>query len=293
MEAINESFGKHEEALSFYKHILRYHPLDTGLLSGYIRLLIKTGNVIEARQTFQRTANIFKKAGDNDQYNSLSKQLYPKRKLEFFYNYLNSMGIFDYEEGQLMASSSKLSPLLTNSFIYWFETQNWADKTFLELGSGSSTLYFAKHFEKVISWETDEDWYHTLSESVPANVELKKLDSILDNFNSFDMNSCDAILIDCGENRAKVAKVISESDFNGIVFFDNAEWYRNGVQFLTTSGFREMPFFGLKPVQDRVSCTSVLFRDSNVDKVFASEWKALPEFANYMPNNSWDIAENQ
>lgn len=292
MAAINESFGNHEEALSFYKNIVRYHPMDTGLLSGYIRLSIKTGNVIEARGILERTANIFKKAGDNDQYNSLTKQLYPKRKLEFFYNYLNSMGIFDYEEGQLMASSSKVLPLLTNSFICWFETQNWADKTFLELGSGSSTLYFAKYFEKVISWETDEGWYKTLSVNLPANVELKKVDSIIDNFNYFDMSSCDAILIDCGENRAKVAKVISESDFKGIVFFDNAEWYRNGVSFLTTSGFREMPFFGLKPVQDRVSCTSVLFRDSNVDKVFSSEWKALPKFANYMLNNPWDVAEN-
>ena len=191
-----------------------------------------------------------------------------------------------------MASNSKISPLLTNSFLCWFETQNWADKTFLELGSGSSTLYFAKHFEKVISWETNESWFLALSERLPTNVELKKVDSIIDNFKSFDMNSCDAILIDCGENRANVAKAISESDFKGIVFFDNAEWYRNGVHFLTMSGFREMPFFGLKPVQDRVSCTSVLFRDFNVDDVFASDWKALPKFANYMPNNAWDIAEN-
>lgn len=292
MAAINETFGNHEEALAFCKNIARHHPVDVRFLSSYIRLLIKIGNIKEARDTLHKTKNIFEKEKCIDQYASLNKQLKPKRKLEFFYNYLNSMGIFDYEEGQLMASGSKISPLLTNSFICWFETQNWADKTFLELGSGSSTLYFSSHFEKVISWETNESWYNTLSESLPANVELKKVDSILDNFNSFDMNSCDVILIDCGENRAKVAKVISESDFKGIVFFDNAEWYRNGVHFLTTSGFREMPFFGLKPVQDRVSCTSVLFRDFNVDEVFASEWKALPEFANYMPSNSWDIAED-
>ena len=64
------------------------------------------------------------------------------------------MGAFDYTPGQLMASESKIVPLLTNSFLGWLETQNWDDKVLLELGSGSSTLYFAKQFKKVISWET-------------------------------------------------------------------------------------------------------------------------------------------
>ena len=293
MALINESFGNHEEALSFYKNIIKHHPVDTTILAGYIRLLIKTGKIKEARAILKRTKNIFVEASAADQYATLAKQLAPEKKLEFFYSYLSSMGIFDYEEGELMASNSKISPLLTNSFLCWFETQNWADKTFLELGSGSSTLYFARHFKKVISWETNESWFLALSEKLPTNVELEKVDSIIDSFKSFDINSCDAILIDCGENRAKVAKAISESDFEGIVFFDNAEWYRNGVRFLTTSGFREMPFFGLKPVQDRVSCTSVLFKDLKANEILSSDWKALPEFANYMPTNTWDIAESQ
>ena len=292
MAAINESFGNFEEALSFYKNIVRYRPTDIALLSGYIRLTIKMGDIAEARTILGRTKNIFMNVKAYDQYNSLAKQLNPDKKLEFFYRYLDSIGIFDFEEGQLMASRSKVSPLLTSPFLCWFKTQGWSDKTFLELGSGSSTLYFARHFEKVISWETSESWFLALSEKIPANVELTKVESIIDKLRSFNMNSCDVILIDCGENRANVAKVISESDFKGIVFFDNAEWYRKGVNFLTKSGFRELPFFGLKPVQDRVSCTSVLFRDFNVDDVFASDWNALPEFANYKPDNLWDIADS-
>ena len=291
MASINEVFGNHEEALSFYKYAIKNPPFDIAFLAGYIRLLIKMGKIMEARKTLERTKDIFIKASADDQYTTLVKQLAPKRKLEFFYSYLGSIGIFDYEEGDLMASNSKISPLLTNSFLHWFETQNWADKTFLELGSGSSTLYFARHFQKVISWETEESWFVELTKKIPANVELKKVDTIIDSFRSFDINSCDVILIDCGENRANVAKAISESDYEGIVFFDNAEWYRKGVQALTKSGFREMPFFGIKPVQNRVSCTSVLFRDLNTSDIFSSNWKALPEFANYFPDNAWDIIE--
>jgi len=56
------------------------------------------------------------------------------------------MGVFDFTPGKLMASELNIVPLLTNSFLGWFETQNWDNKVLLELGSGSSTLYFANHF---------------------------------------------------------------------------------------------------------------------------------------------------
>lgn len=157
MAEINESFGNHEVAALFYENIIKFHPLDTGHLSGYIRLKIKTGNVEAARNILKKTKKIFKKSGDLDQYNCLAKQLKPERKLNFFYQYLKSLGVFDFTPGQLMASDSRIVPLLTNSFLGWFETQNWDNKVLLELGSGSSTLYFAKHFRKVISWETNKD----------------------------------------------------------------------------------------------------------------------------------------
>ena len=293
MAEINESFGNYDEAELFYENIIKYHPLDTGYLSGYIRLKIKNGKIEEARNIFKRTKNIFKKAENSDEYNTLAKQLNPERKLDFFYQYLKSLGVFDYTPGQLMASESKIVPLLTNSFLGWFETQNWDNKVLLELGSGSSTLYFARHFKKVISWETNKDWFDTLQDILPINVEHQFVDSISKSFDSIDINSCDAILLDCAENRANIAKEISEGGFNGIVFFDNSEWYRNGVNFLTKSGFREIPFFGLKPIEDWVSCTSVLFRDSNSEQILASNWKALPAFANYMQNNSWDKTFDQ
>ena len=82
---INESFGNHEVAALFYENIIKSHPLDTGHLSGYIRLKIKTGNIDEARNIFKRIENIFKNAGDWDQYDCLAKQLNPERKINFFY----------------------------------------------------------------------------------------------------------------------------------------------------------------------------------------------------------------
>ena len=42
---INESYGRHEEALSFYKRIISLFPVDVEFIASYIRLLIKTGNI--------------------------------------------------------------------------------------------------------------------------------------------------------------------------------------------------------------------------------------------------------
>jgi len=50
----------------------------------------------------------------------------------------------------------------------------------------------------------------------------------------------------------------------------------------------EIPFFGLKPVEDWVSCTSLLSRDSSLEHLLSSDWKAIPSFANYKQNNAWD-----
>ena len=48
MAEINESFGNYDEAELFYENIIPYHPLDTGYLSGYIRVKIKNGTIQEA-----------------------------------------------------------------------------------------------------------------------------------------------------------------------------------------------------------------------------------------------------
>ncbi len=291
MAAINESFGRFDEALEFYKTALKTSPIHLEFLTGYIRILIKTGRIQEARAVLKQTKTMYEEAKAFDQINSLRKQLNPGKKLEFFYKYLESLGIFDFEAGQLMCSDSRTIPLLTNTFINWFETQHWKDNTLLELGSGSSTLFFAKYFKKVYSLETNQSWFSKLSEALPQNVEYKKVDRIIDSLNSADLNSYDAILLDCGENRANVAKILAERSYNGIIFFDNSEWYRKSIQILNSYGFFEIPFFGVKPVENWVSCTSVLAQESNLNEITNSNWEKLPELAGYRPSNAWDIAD--
>ena len=133
---------------------------------------------------------------------------------------------------------------LTNSFLDWFETQNWDSMRLLEFGAGGSTLYFSKFFKTVKSCETSQDWYEKLKLEIPENVSLIKVDSIFDALQENhieDVLSFDVILIDAGENRAKLARWLADKKYKGIIFFDNAEWYRKSIAMLVDEGFLEIP----------------------------------------------------
>ena len=42
-----------------------------------------------------------------------------------------------------------MRPLLTFSFVDWLEDQDTKQKKLIEFGSGESTIYFSKKFQKV------------------------------------------------------------------------------------------------------------------------------------------------
>ena len=103
-----------------------------------------------------------------------------------------------------------------------------------------------------------------------------------------DMRNYDVILLDAAENRAKLARIILKSGFSGLIFFDNSEWYRQSISILSEAGFAEIPFFGITPVQNKVSCTSVLVKSENLFNWFTSDWSRLPDLARSNNNNPWD-----
>jgi len=206
----------------------------------------------------------------------------------FFISYLESVGVFHSSDERIVNARGQVIPLLTNSFLHWFETRDWADRSLLELGSGSSTFYFAKHFKHVTSFENNQQWYERLKSGLPKNVEYRYAKSIRDGLSGQDLGDFDVIILDAGENRAKLARLIAESNFSGTVFLDNADWYRRSVEILSEAGYVEIPFFGIKPVQTWVSCTSVLTRKESLSSCFDKDWQRVPDLSRPNPSNSWD-----
>lgn len=211
--------------------------------------------------------------------------------LEFFQKYMEEMGVFNSENGELLNGDSEPIPLLTNSFLNWFETQRWDSLSLLELGAGSSTLYFSKFFKLVTSYETSQDWFDELLIKKANNVDLIKVDSIRDALkenHKNDIHDFDVILIDAGENRANLARWLVTEGYKGIIFFDNSEWYRKSIQMFIGEGFVEIPFFGVKPIEDWVSCTSIVAEPSALKDIFNNNWASLPKLSWDLNNDAWD-----
>ena len=285
MALILTKIGKLEDALGFFSFCQISEVNNIQFFQGYIKTLIKLGRITEARDFFRDNMKNYE---NNDELTSLYSELNPDYKLDFFYKYLENLGIFSCKIGEIMKVNDQPKPVLTNSFLNWFETQSWSDKKFLELGSGSSTLYFSKFFKSMTSLETNNDWYLKMLEEISDSVDFKKVDSILFALENEVINEFDVVLIDAGENRAKIARFLADNEFKGIIFFDNSEWYRESIQLLVSIGYLEIPFFGIRPIEDWVSCTSVLIRDKDMVKYLNSNWQKLPKFASFKPMNKWD-----
>tara|TARA_B100000287_G_scaffold307995_1_gene291145 strand:+ start:979 stop:1989 length:1011 start_codon:yes stop_codon:yes gene_type:complete len=282
------SIGKFEMSVSFFEKAVISDQKKEQYWVSLIGSLIKLGKIHKAREILSAA---LEEGFNSDKIKHASVILNPSTKLEFFYNYLKSIGVFNSESNNIINGDGEIIPLLTTSFLYWFETKNWRSMKLLEFGSGGSTLYFSKFFKSLTSFETNKDWYEEISSKAPKNVKVIKVKSIIDSLNKNtikNINNFDAILIDAGENRAKITRWLVDNNFEGIIFFDNSDHYRNSTSLLIGNGFIEIPFFGLKPIEDCVSCTSILIKPSMLKKVSDGDWVSLPKLRKEMSNNIWD-----
>ena len=285
--AIAVSCGKYEGALPFFKNAIAANNKQEQYWVSLLEALIKLGKIHDARVAISQAESVIP---ESDKIKSLSLLLNHPTKLDFFYRYLQELGVFSSKEGELLNGDLEPIPLLTSSFLDWFETQKWSSLNLLEFGAGGSTLYFAKFFKSVTSFETNQSWFDKLLLKVPSNVNLIRVANIFDALRGNqlkDIHSFDVILIDASENRAKLTRWLVNEEYKGIIFFDNAEWYRKSIGILLGEDFMEIPFFGLKPIEDWVSCTSVLADPSTLSDVLSGSWVSLPKFS-WELDNSWD-----
>ncbi len=279
--------GKFDEALTFIEKAVANNPHKEQYWLSLIELLIKLGKISRARNVLSGAIKI---GFDSKKLKSISLILNPSKKLDFFYKYLQSIGIFNSQENEIVNGDGETIPLLTTSFLNWFETQEWSSMDLLEFGAGGSTLYFSKFFKSVTSFETDQNWYDKIFSKKRNNVNLVKVDSIFESLkvNKININKFNVISIDTGENRAKITRLLINQNYKGIIFFDNSNSYRNSIGLFLNEEFIEVPFFGLKPIDDSVSCTSLIVEPSKMKKIFNGNWTSFPKLMNEISDNSWD-----
>ncbi|GAB3773195.1 hypothetical protein GCM10028818_14390 [Spirosoma horti] len=199
-------------------------------------------------------------------------------------SYLIDQGwIRSNKEAKSVGKDGEDLPWLTYPFINFIEPR--LKETFLmfEYGSGSSTIWFAKHVDKVYSVEHDREWYNKISKNKPANVELtlREVDvkgdysaitymSLADesSYSSEIKNTnklYDIILIDGIFRANSIVNSVNSVKETGVIIVDNVDYVESqeSVDYLHSLGYRSIYFWGMCPIVHHDSCTAIFYRDFN------------------------------
>jgi len=184
--------------------------------------------------------------------------------------YLANIGWFRaFDEQQAVDRNGDPLPWVTYSFIDFIKPRLNKQHIVFEYGSGSSTLFYAKHVKRVVSVEHDEAWFNKIVNSKPQNAEMifskleqngeyaRKAASLEEKF--------DMIIID-GRDRVNCCKYsINALSARGVIILDDSERteYGEASVFLKNAGFKELSFSGISPGLFYLKATSVFYKAEN------------------------------
>lgn len=184
---------------------------------------------------------------------------------------------FIYSTGWIN-SIEKLSPVNKNyepipwmnyHFVKFITNRLNSSMDIFEYGSGYSTLYWSKQVNSIITVEYDKEWFNVLHEQLPSNVDCIfncKINSseyakeALNHNMKFDM-----IIVD-GRNRVECLTLAGESlKHDGIFILDDShlEKYNDAFTHMKKRDFKEITFWGLKPVSYQFASTTIFYRPNN------------------------------
>ena len=199
------------------------------------------------------------------------------KRLDIYSSYLLRIGGALHEDGWFRSFREESSidaagepiPWLTYPAIAFLSSRTNSEMSVFEYGCGSSTLWWARRVNSVVSCEHDETWYRQVSQRIPRNVDLKHIPLEYGGAYCHEVTKYsaefDIIIID-GRDRVNCAqKALNALKPHGIIIWDNSdrEEYRDGYQFLFDNGFRKIEFIGMIPIVNCKSETGIFYRKEN------------------------------
>lgn len=184
--------------------------------------------------------------------------------------YLANIGWFSsFDNQQAMDQQGDPLPWVTYSFIDFIKPRLSKNLIIFEYGSGSSTLFYAKHVKRVVSVEHDEAWYNKIVKSKAQNAEM--IFSKLEKGGEYSKKAAtlgeqfDMIIVD-GRDRVNCCiSSVAALNPSGVLVLDDSERaeYEPARIFLLKAGFKELSFSGISPGLFYLKATSVFYKSDN------------------------------
>lgn len=190
----------------------------------------------------------------------VSKELRSFHALAKSYGQLDSM-----KKWSCVDAHGNAIPWYTYPAIEYLKHIDFTGKKVFEYGSGNSSLWWAARCGRLISVESDGQWYERI-QSIAAglhNFDYRLATEKQAYVRHADLDGADVIIID-GLHRPDCADfVLSRLAAGGvepdILVFDNADWYPATIKRLKIllAGWVEVDFSGFGPINDYTWTTTI------------------------------------
>ena len=167
-------------------------------------------------------------------------------------------------------------PWFTYPCIEFLKTLDFTNKKVLEFGSGSSTLFWSKNCSYVCSIEKEKSWFEKLNKKINSNVKLYLFEDD-QNYSYFPLKiseKFDVLVIDGAARKNTLLNSLNLLNKDGVIIFDNIEWYPNCAKYLREQGYIQIDFSGFSPLNSFESCTSIFFKKTKIfeKRLFSENW---------------------
>lgn len=215
--------------------------------------------------------------------------------------YLKQTGWVESKNSNQSVRFGKFIPWTSYSFTHWIEKKNFKTSNILEFGSGASTMYWATKFARVLSIESDLNWFEKMQSATIqiANVtvcnlwtddssshqgeiyskaksvfemDLKlfpELNLAFKNIN-FDLvykcvQESSVFFVDGGPRNLYMYLLSEWVDDSAVIFVDNSDqlYTSEGRNLLTLREFKEIEFNSLGPLNHSATSTSIFIKNLN------------------------------
>jgi hypothetical protein len=135
----------------------------------------------------------------------------------------------------------------------------------LELGAGSSTLWLARRFARVVSVEHDARWFERVRAHMPGNVDLRRSDAADPEAYLAAIGEgerWDLAVVDGLHREAALRRAVDRLHEDGLVLLDDSDRpaYAEAVAEVHRQGVARVDFYSFAPAVAHLRCTSIFSR---------------------------------
>lgn len=157
-------------------------------------------------------------------------------------------------------------PWWTYSAIHFLEDCLRGDMRVLEFGCGNSTVWLSQRVAKVVSLEKYHIWAVKVRGKAGGNVDIIEVSDYIQHLESRLTDELfDVITIDAKDREKSAVGCLKLLSERGVLVIDDTERPDEAaaVNAVIEIGFRELPFWGVRPQVIHLGKTSIMYRPGN------------------------------